>query len=149
MKSSDLGPGMPVKTQRYASSLVKCACIFAAAAISGCSSATAVNACPAVIAPAIVVEVKDSRTGNPIAQGARGVVREGSYVDSLKPFAGISSDPATLTSLQGAAGRPGTYTVTVEKPGYLIWSQTAVKAADDQCGVRTVALIADLIAIVP
>jgi hypothetical protein len=115
----------------------------------GCLNSTAANSCPAIIIPAIVVEIKDAQTGIPIAQGAQGAVREGTYADSLRPYGGISPDPATLVSLQAALGRPGTYSIDVQRAGYLPWTASGVKVTSDECGVRTVILHADLIAVAP
>lgn len=118
--------------------------------IGGCRIFTDDTLCPTVVSPAIVVEIRDARTGIPIAQGAQGAVREGAYVDSLRPYGGISpDDPATLVSLQAALGRQGTYTVDVQRAGYLAWTTAGVRVARDQCGVRTVVLHADLLSVAP
>lgn len=113
-------------------------------ALGGCRSAT--DLCPAVVNPAIVVEIRDVRTATPLAQGARGGVRDGVYVDSLRPYSGISSDPSTLVSLQAALGRPGEYAVVVEHSDYLPWTVAGVKVARGQCGPRTITLHANLVA---
>jgi hypothetical protein len=110
---------------------------------SACSSS--VDVCPAVVKPAVVVEVRDASTGLPIAEGASGAVREGSYTDSLKPYSGISANQSTLLSLQAALGRPGLYTLTVEKPGYASFTATGVQATAGACGVQTATVKANLI----
>ena len=88
--------------------------------------------CTTNFAPAVVVEIHDSTTGVPLAQGARGAVQEGTFIDSLRP--------RTSTSLQAAGERPGTYTVTVVHPGYVPWLRTDVQVQRGECHVQTVTL---------
>lgn len=112
---------------------------------AGCRDTVDTISCPAVVAPAVDVEVRDARTGAPLAQGVEGSVRDGTFVDALKPYRGVSADPATLVSLQAAAGRPGTYTILVERTGYLPWTVTGVKVTKRECGVETVLVHANLV----
>ena len=116
---------------------------------AGCDNPTATFACPGILVPAIVVEVRDSRTGLAIAQNAKGVVQEGVYVDSLRAYFGALPDPATLLSLQAAWGRAGTYSVNVQRPNYLPWTASGIKVTSGLCGITSVTLHADLVAIVP
>jgi hypothetical protein len=57
--------------------------------------------------------------------------------------------PADLSGntleLFGALERPGTYTVTVDKPGYQQWKQERVRVRDGSCHVQTVTLQANLV----
>lgn len=115
------------------------------ALLNGCGLSTETPICPAIVNPAIVVEVRDSRTGAPLAGGAQGAVHDGSYVDSLKPYQGISPDPSTLISLEGALGRPGEYSVELRRSGDASWSITGIRATRGECGVSTAVLRADLI----
>jgi hypothetical protein len=110
--------------------------------LSACGNSTGGYACPAVVKPAIVVEIKDARTSVPLAQDAQGVVRDGAYVDSLRPY------QETL-SLQAAAERPGTYSVEVQRAGYQTWTIGGVRATSGQCGVRTATVHADLMPVTP
>jgi len=112
-------------------------------ALSGCMRGPRV--CALSINPAIVVEVRDARTGAFIASGATGVVRSGAYVDSLKPYGFGSSDPASQQSLQAALGRAGTYSIEVVHDGYARWTISGVTAQKELCGLRTVRLRASLI----
>lgn len=93
--------------------------------------------CPAVVNPAIVVEIRDARTNAPLANGARGAVHEGAYVDSLTPYEDFGPDPFTLVSRRAADERPGTYSVEVNHPGYRAWNVAGVRAVSGQCGVKT------------
>ncbi|MFN2382919.1 MAG: hypothetical protein ABR559_01490, partial [Gemmatimonadota bacterium] len=69
--------------------------------------------------------------------GAIGVAVEGAYADTLHAF--------SATSLGGAFERPGTYAVTVRKPGYREWRVTGVSVTSDACHVRPVQLQARLV----
>lgn len=112
---------------------------------AGCRSSTAASLCPAIISPAVVVEIRDAGSGLPIAQATHGVVRDQAYVDSLMPYGRISTDPSTLLSLQGALGRPGEYTVEVERTGYISWTVSGVRVTNGECGPITVVLHANLV----
>ena len=90
---------------------------------------------------AIIVEVNDAETGASLAGGARGVISEGSYVDSLRP-------PSTGSSsmLEAGSGRPGRYDVTVMHPGYLTWHASQVVVDANSCGgVTSQVLRAELV----
>lgn len=91
---------------------------------------------------AIVVQVRDAMTGTPLAAGARGTIRDGDYVDSLRAQpADTSGRPLTLSA---GRGRPGTYTVTVVHAGYQTWQQNSVVVALGSCGLGSQVLHADL-----
>lgn len=112
-------------------------CLFAAATVS-CGNIAGNYSCPASLVPAVVVEVRDAQTGAPRAEGARGAVQDGAYVDSLKPF-------EVSLSLQGAFERPGTYAVEVHRAGYQTWTVSGVRVSKQRCGVATVRLLANLV----
>jgi hypothetical protein len=114
------------------------------ATIAGCNF-SGPRMCALSISPAVVVEVRDARTGSFIAADAHGAVREGSYVDSLRPYTFGSSDPASLQSLQAALGRTGTYSIEIEHPGYQRWTISGIRVTKESCGVRTARLRASLI----
>jgi hypothetical protein len=89
---------------------------------------------------AIIVEVNDAATGASLADGARGAISEGSYVDSLRVRAS-----GTLLTLQAGSARPGRYDVTVMHPGYQTWHASQVEVGVDACGgVSSRVLHADL-----
>jgi hypothetical protein len=99
-------------------------------------------ACTANVAPGVVVEIRDGFDGTPLAATARGAVREGTYVDSLRAYGGLGN--GTLVSRAAAPERPGVYSVTVEHAGYLAWQRDGVRVRAGQCHVETVQLVADL-----
>ena len=92
----------------------------------------------------MVVEIRDARTGIPLAASARGAVRDGAYVDSLRPHGGYGIAPYVLTSLAAAKERPGRYSVRVEVPGYRMWTLDGVVVRAGECHVRTRLLRAGL-----
>lgn len=63
------------------------ALVLACGALAGCHNPFGGGySCPAMISPAIVVEIRDARTGTPLASDARGAVNDRAYVDSLIPY---------------------------------------------------------------
>lgn len=108
--------------------------------VIACRNATTGD-CAAYVAPAVAVEVRDSNTGLPIAEGARGAAHDGTYIDSLRPF---QSSGGALLSLQAAPERPGTYSIEVQRTGYQDWTVSGVQAKSGQCGVQTTTVRADL-----
>jgi hypothetical protein len=101
--------------------------------------------CTTGIEPAILVWVYDAATGEPAAYGAEGTVRDGAYVDPLRPAVHASPDPTSLLSFRAADERPGTYEIRVAKDGYEPWVRTGVHAGMGTCHVRTVDLDAHLV----
>lgn len=127
--------------------------VVAAAFLVGCGAAETVSApadeldllCTGVIQAGIVVEVVDARTGAPAARGAVGAVRDGAFIDSLRPAVTRGTPPAdTLLSLQGAFERPGSYEVTIAREGFRPWSQSGVVVSRGVCHVNTVTVTARL-----
>ena len=94
--------------------------------------------CSAEAKPAIVVEVRDSLTNAAAGNGARVIARDGAFADTAGTFAPLEG-PVLL-----ALEREGTYTVTVEREGYRLWTRTGVRVTADECHVRTVSLTARL-----
>jgi len=93
--------------------------------------------CPMGLWPAVVVEIRDARDGSAIAVEARGVVREGAYVDSLGPYETVGLGLSGLYSRAAAWERPGTYSVEVTHPGYRTWTASGVTAKPGRCSVQT------------
>jgi hypothetical protein len=116
------------------------ALVLASVGLASCHNPFAgAYACPAVISPAIVVEIRDARTGAPLANDAKGAVHDGAYVDSLAPYEGTGSGagPLVLFSRRAADERPGNYSVEVNHAGYRAWTRTGVRVVSGQCGVKT------------
>ncbi len=109
--------------------------------LAGCSN-DILRACPpTALQPAVEVEVRDSATDELLTSGSRGAVRDGEFVDSLRPW---RFDGATPVTLGAAFGRAGTYDVTVEHPGYERWEQNGVRTFSGGCSAGTSALVARL-----
>jgi hypothetical protein len=115
-------------------------------ALPGCELPFAPGGCSASVEPGIVVEIRDARSGAPLAGLASGMVRDGAYSDSLRPAA--FSDPAdpvgSMTSRQAAPERPGRYAIEVQRAGYRPWTRTGVRVSRGACHVETARLRADL-----
>lgn len=90
----------------------------------------------------ISVTVEDSLTGAPAASGAQLVARDGAYADTVT--VPTTAPDADRTALQAASERPGLYTVTVTKAGFLTWERRNVFVTAGECHVRTVHLTARL-----
>jgi hypothetical protein len=92
---------------------------------------------------AVEVEVRNAQTGALRADSARGVAQDGTFTDSLLivRYEGADIVPAALG---GAYGRPGMYTLRVERPGYQLWDTAGVRVIADECGPITVHLLARL-----
>lgn len=82
--------------------------------------------CTAPRSIAILLTAVDSVTRASVADGARGVVQSGAYVDSLR----VVSD-----SLLEGGDQLGTYVVHVERPGYHEWIRTNLQVTQQgPCG---------------
>src|SRR5688500_11309745 len=75
---------------------------------------TDAGVCTAGVQRAIFGEVRDAAPQAPAGSGATGTVRDGSFSDELSPY----DVGENALRLKAAYERPGTYTVTVGKPGY-------------------------------
>lgn len=114
------------------------------ATLTACDALAPKGDCTASVEPAIVVEITDARTGGPLARNAVGLVRDGNYVDSLRPYGFHSSDPATMYSRRAADERAGSYTVQLSVAGYQPWTALNVRVQDGGCHVSTRTLQARL-----
>ena len=92
--------------------------------------------CTSQFVPGIFLEVRDSVTAAPLAAGARGIVQDGAFIDSLRPY--------NEARLQAAGERPGTYLVAVTHPGYADWRVADVRVERDACHVNTATVQARL-----
>lgn len=116
-------------------------------ALSACdSTSNEPIACPAIITPAIEVEVRHAETSAPEAEGAVVIATDGAYTDTLDAGKSVEyQGQLVLLSLAGANERPGTYDVVVKKQGFETWTRTGVEPEVGECGVQTEVLEADLI----
>lgn len=91
----------------------------------------------------VTVEVRDASTAAPAACGVTGEIREGDFVEPLGDSGSCATHP-DLAYLSGAYERPGTYRVSISKPGYKEWVRDGVVVTADACHVRTAFLSANL-----
>ena len=107
--------------------------------ISGCEWPLAIGACSDSVEPGIIVEIRDAHTGIPLAGLARGVVRDGAFVDSLRPHSFLRSDDieGSMLSRSAANERAGEYTVEIQRHGYRRWIATDVRVRRGGCHVKT------------
>jgi hypothetical protein len=110
----------------------------AAGAIAACDLPFT-GACTADFRYGIIVEVRDSITGAPAAEGARLIARDGAYADTSDQFAFV--EPLTL---RAAGERGGRYDLAIQKTGYREWTRTGVRVREDECHVIPVRLEARL-----
>jgi hypothetical protein len=108
---------------------------FGLASAISCRSNDVV-ACTREAVPGInISSVTDSLSGADISSGVRAVFRDGSYADTAR----VDRAP-----LSGAYERAGTYSVTVDRSGYQMWSRQSVVVTRGICHVNTAQLAAKL-----
>jgi hypothetical protein len=115
------------------------ACGFVAGSTASCGFEPT---CTLNVLPAVEVEIRDGFDDTPLAETARGAVREGSFIDSLRPYGTVGN--GVLVSRAAADERTGVYSVTVEHDGYAEWRMDGVRVRGDECHVETVVLSAYL-----
>jgi len=111
--------------------------------LAGCSSLLDARGCPALLHPALTIEIRELGSGRPLADSARGVARAGTFADSLQPYA-YEAASGKLYALQ-AYGPAGTYRVDLQRPGFQPWAQDNISVTSNRCGDNTVAVRADLV----
>jgi hypothetical protein len=114
---------------------------------AACNDVDGIFACTRDARPGIYVAVVDSATNEPVrSTSIRGIATENSFLH------GIYSDTATIvapdasphTSLYLAWEHAGTFTVSVDAPGYRTWTadHVVVRLTEQKCHVVTVNLTA-------
>jgi hypothetical protein len=95
--------------------------------VSACGSdVPTVGFCAAAVSLSVVVTVRDSTSGQAAADGAIGTLVGASVDDTL-------TQTDSLTLLGG--NQTGTYTVTIDRPGYLTWTASGVRVTQTgPCG---------------
>ena len=101
--------------------------------LSSCGIVGGGEDCPGITPPAVLVQVEDSLTGEPLG-GATGWISDGA---EEFPLSG-SGD-----TLRGGS-QAGSYTVRVELSGYTVWEEVGVSVRSGECGVHTERLTARL-----
>ena len=107
--------------------------------LAGCES---MGACTLNIEPGVEVEVRDRLTNEYLTVTPRGVVREGTFQDSLREGGQTLEIPPRTVSLIGADERPGRYVVQLDAEGYRPWDTVGVQAREGDCHVQTASFTA-------
>jgi hypothetical protein len=118
------------------SSAIQARVAFLSLANAACKDEPA-EACPAESRAGLLVEVRDARTGSPVAAGATVIARDGRFVATLTPA------PDGLVQL-GLYERPGRYRVEISRPGYRSQVLESVRVVEEGCNVQTVRVAAAL-----
>jgi hypothetical protein len=100
--------------------------------------------CTANIAPSIVVEIRDSANDSPLAGNAEGEIRDGAYVDSLKPYGFAGPNGTGMVSRYAGQEQPGRFDVEVRLAGYSTWTAKTIRVSKGECHVGTVTLHAHM-----
>ncbi len=88
------------------------------------------------------VMVRDAVTRQPVPDGVRGTLHDGSYSESLQVMHDIEG---RIYSLAGAVERPGSYRIELLADGYRPWTRENVRVSADRCHVIPVVVQADLV----
>jgi hypothetical protein len=113
-------------------------CVAAIALLAAsCSDMNPIAECTAVQSISVVVTVRDSVTGSAAADNAIGTLVGDAVNDTL-----FNIDSLTIEG----GNQLGTFTVTIDRPGYLTWVASNVHVTDrSECGsvipVRLTALL--------
>jgi hypothetical protein len=92
----------------------------------GSDSTPPVGFCAAPRSLSVIVSVRDSITGQAAAEGATGTLVGASVDDTL-----LEADSLTLLG----GDQTGTFTVRIDRPGYLTWSASGVHVTEvGPCG---------------
>ena len=94
--------------------------------VTACSSEGVIGACTAALPLSVVVTVRDSTSGQAAADGAIGTLVGAGLDDTLTQI-------DSLTLIGG--NQTGTFTVTINRPGYLTWTAVNVRVTEKgPCG---------------
>lgn len=118
--------------------MAACTAFAAACAKSGSGVTTGpIEYCTAVAPVALRITVQDSVTGRTLADSASGTFRVDATTGPL-----VRADSLDLIG----GNRVGTYSVTVQRPGYHTWTMLGVRATQTNAcgGVEPVKLTAEL-----
>ena len=108
--------------------------------LAGCGITDASGVCTMDVRNSVSVIVRDSATGAPAAEGARGTIRDGAYTDSLR-VSGTEYMASANTYEQ-----PGLFEVVIDKPGYLRWTRQ-LRVREGECHVEAETPVARLRAV--
>jgi hypothetical protein len=111
--------------------------IAASFSLAACDRISDPVVCPAIVPYSALVTVQDSVTGANVAAGASVILRGTAVVDSVVGQPGVSE-------IGVGGNRTGTFSLTVRRAGYPVWTKQGVKVEEGPCGARTVGVTARL-----
>lgn len=106
--------------------------------LSACETITGATACTTEARPALVVEVRDSVSGQSVIGGTTLVVSSRTYQEQQSY---PDPTPASVTAYYVAHERKGFFQITVRKPGYADWHGAAL-VRPGECHVQTERVVA-------
>ena len=106
--------------------------------VAACTTPSSFEGCTEEARPALIIDVVDNATGQPVTEGLSGRVWDGDFTR------GLAAPPGTGT-LSGPSERPGVYDVAIHADGFRSDTLRAIRVSADECHViteeRTVRLI--------
>lgn len=109
--------------------------------LAACSGDTPL-VCTAEARFGVNVTVRNAVTKQPVLDGVRGTLQDGSYSETLQVMHDIEG---RINSLAGAIERPGNYRIDLVADGYQPWARENVRVTADRCHVLPVVVQADLV----
>lgn len=115
----------------------RAATVVLSATLVACGDGVDCSAIGAPQGPMFQVEVRDAATTQPAWWGANGHIEDGDFREDLRPSSTDPNDSLQTRPLFSLSYRAGTYTVRVEKPGFLTWSDTGLVVETEGCFLTT------------
>jgi hypothetical protein len=108
-------------------------------AATGCSNVVGPD-CTDVAVPGLAIDVREAGSAVPLRRDVTITVTADGFQESMTFTANTPTIPWST-----AYERPGTYTITVRRPGYREWSRSGVVVErEDHCHVRPTSVTAEL-----
>jgi hypothetical protein len=122
--------------------LAVCAAVLAGL-LFACNSDDDGGSCLAAVAPAILVEIRDSMTGQGLASRAVATVTDDTFGGPFTDTLYLLPDPDSAYRA-GPDHRAGMYHLSITSPGYQTWVRSDIWVRRGPCTVETVRLVAPL-----
>ena len=106
-------------------------CVGVLTAVLAACDSTAPQVCTAEFVYGVQITVRDSVTSQILTDSISGTLVDGTFSEAMIVLGNV---------LAGAGEREGTYSATVQVPGYAPWSRSGIVVTADECHVRPVEL---------
>ena len=93
--------------------------------LSACDLLGPGQACQLALSRAVRLTVISSVDGSPVTEGLRGTLKDGSYVEEMRP---------SFNRFFGGTARPGNYTITITATDFEPWIMSDVRVHRNECG---------------